>query len=51
MNARMLAIMRKEFLHIVRDPRTLTLVFLIPIIQMILLGYAATTDIENIGTV
>ena len=51
MNARTLAIMRKEFLHIVRDPRTLTLVFLIPIIQMILLGYAATTDIENIGTV
>lgn len=48
MTARTLAIMRKEFLHIVRDPRTLALVFLIPFLQMILLGYAATTDIDNI---
>ncbi|GAB4467658.1 MAG: ABC transporter permease [Anaerolineae bacterium] len=47
--ARTLAIMRKEFLHIIRDPRTLVLIFIIPIIQMILLGYAATTDIENIA--
>lgn len=41
--------MRKEFLHIARDPRTLVLIFLIPLIQMTLLGYAATTDIDNIG--
>lgn len=45
---RTLAVMRKEFLHIVRDPRTLVIIFMIPIIQMILLGYAATTDIDNI---
>ncbi len=45
---RTLAIIRKEFLHIVRDPRTLALVFFIPFVQMILLGYAATTDIKNI---
>lgn len=43
------AILRKEFLHIVRDPRTLVLIFFIPIMQMVLLGYAATTDIENIA--
>ncbi len=49
MIARTMAIMRKEFLHIVRDPRTLLLIFLIPIIQMVLLGYAATTDIDNIS--
>ena len=49
MTARTLAIMRKEFLHILRDPRTLALIFLIPFIQMILLGYAATTDIDNIA--
>jgi ABC-2 type transport system permease protein len=48
-NARTLAIMRKEFLHIIRDPRTLVLIFLIPIIQMTLLGYAATTDIDNVA--
>jgi ABC-2 type transport system permease protein len=46
---RTLAIMRKEFLHIIRDPRTLILIFLIPIVQMVLLGYAATTDVDNIG--
>jgi ABC-2 type transport system permease protein len=50
MIARTLSVMRKEFLHIVRDPRTLTLIFLIPVIQLILLGYAATTDIDNIAT-
>jgi ABC-2 type transport system permease protein len=49
--ARTLAIVRKEFLHIQRDRRTLILIFLIPFIQMVLLGYAATTDIENIGVV
>jgi ABC-2 type transport system permease protein len=46
---RTVAIMRKEFMHIIRDPRTLTLIFLIPIIQMVLLGYAARTDIDNIA--
>lgn len=46
---RTLAIMYKEFLHIVRDPRTLVLIFLIPVVQMVLLGYAATTDVEDIG--
>jgi ABC-2 type transport system permease protein len=46
---RMVAVLRKEALHIIRDPRTLTIIFFIPIMQMILLGYAATTDIENIG--
>lgn len=42
---------RKEFLHILRDPRTLAVMFLIPIIQLILLGYAATTDVEHLRTV
>lgn len=51
MLARTVSIMRKEVLHILRDPNTLILVFLIPIIQLTLLGYAATTDIENVGTV
>jgi ABC-2 type transport system permease protein len=48
--ARTLSIMRKEVLHIVRDPHTLVLVFLIPIVQLTLLGYAATTDIDNVRT-
>lgn len=48
--ARTIAIIRKEFLHIARDPRTLVLVFLIPIIELFLLGYAATTDVDHIAT-
>lgn len=47
---RTLSIMRKEFLHIIRDPRTLAVMFLIPVIQLILLGYAATTDIKHLST-
>lgn len=50
MPGRMLAIIRKEFLHIVRDPRTLAVIFLIPVIQLLLLGYAATTDVKHLAT-
>ena len=51
MLGRIVAITRKEFIHILRDPRTLAVMFLIPIIELILLGYAATTDIEHLRTV
>lgn len=50
MNSRIIPIMRKEFIHIRRDPRTLTFMFLIPVIQLVLLGYAATTDVEHLAT-
>jgi len=50
MIGRTLAVMRKEFIHIIRDPRTLTVIFLIPIVQLVLLGYAATTDIAHLST-
>ena len=49
MISRTLAIMRKEVLHIIRDKRTMLLIFFIPIMQMVLLGYAANTDIDNIA--
>jgi ABC-2 type transport system permease protein len=47
---RTLAITRKEFLHVRRDPRTLAIIFFIPIVQLILLGYAATTDVKHLRT-
>ena len=50
MNSRLLSIIRKEFIHIIRDPRTLAIMFIIPIVQLILLGYAATTDIRRLNT-
>jgi ABC-2 type transport system permease protein len=50
MITRTLSLIRKEFLHILRDPRTLFVMLAMPIIQLTLLGYAATTDIENLRT-
>jgi ABC-2 type transport system permease protein len=48
MTSRLLSIIRKEFIQILRDPRTLIMTLVIPIMQLFLLGYAATTDIKNI---
>src|SRR5215470_20236645 len=48
MGSRLLPIIRKEFIHIVRDPRTLIVMFVMPLMQLILLGYAATSDVRNI---
>ena len=47
MLSRLTSIIRKEFIQIVRDPRTLVIVLVIPIMQLFLLGYAATTDVKN----
>ena len=47
---RTLALMRKEFRHMFRDRRTLTTLFAIPIVQLILLGYAANTNVEHLAT-
>ncbi|MBA4312247.1 MAG: ABC transporter permease [Chlorobiaceae bacterium] len=41
-------IIKKEFLQIRRDKRMLALSILAPVIQLVLLGYAATTDIRDI---
>mgnify|MGYP005840220487 FL=1 len=45
---RLLSLIRKEFLQILRDPRTLYITFAIPVIQLFLLGYTATTDVRNV---
>jgi ABC-2 type transport system permease protein len=43
---RLVPIIRKEFLHILRDPRTLAIMFLIPVTQLVLLGYASIAQYE-----
>lgn len=45
---RLLSLIRKEFLHIIRDPRTLALALVMPVMQLLLLGYAATNDVRNV---
>jgi len=49
MNSRLISIIRKEFIQIFRDPRTLVMIIVMPMIQLFLLGYAATTDVKNIS--
>jgi ABC-2 type transport system permease protein len=45
---RMLTIVRKEWLHIIRDPRTLALVIVLPVMMLFLLGYAVANDVKDI---
>jgi ABC-2 type transport system permease protein len=45
---RILSIIRKEFIQISRDPRTLAITFIMPIMLLFLLGYAATNDVRNV---
>jgi len=48
MTSRLFSLIRKEFIQIIRDPRTLVLVLLMPVMQLFLLGYAATNDVRNV---
>jgi drug efflux transport system permease protein len=44
-------IIRKEFLELRQDPRLFGIVIIAPIIQLTMLGYAATTDVRNVPVV
>jgi ABC-2 type transport system permease protein len=48
MNNRLLSLIRKEFIQIWRDPRTLALVIGIPVMQLLLIGYAAVTEVRDV---
>ncbi|WP_018076770.1 ABC transporter permease [Thiobacillus denitrificans] len=48
---RLWALVKKEFIHIVRDPRSLAMAFLMPLILLILFGYAITMDIKTLNLV
>jgi len=45
---RIFYLLKKEFIEIFRQKEQLPLLFIAPIIQVIILGYVVTTDIENI---
>jgi ABC-2 type transport system permease protein len=40
----------KEFIQIFRDPRMKGVIFLMPIVQLLVFGYAVTTDVKNVAT-
>jgi ABC-2 type transport system permease protein len=48
MNPRFRAIFHKEFIHVVRDVRSLVIVFLWPMMMVFLYGYAISFDIKEI---
>jgi ABC-2 type transport system permease protein len=48
---RLKAIIRKEFYHLIRDYRSLYLAFAIPLILIILFGYALSLDVDNVETI
>lgn len=39
---------RKETLHIFRDPRTMLIALLMPVIQILLFGFALSTEVNNV---
>lgn len=40
----------KEFIQVVRDRRMKAVIFVTPLLQLLLFGYAVTTDVNNIST-
>jgi ABC-2 type transport system permease protein len=48
---RLWAIARKEFIHVLRDPRSLAMAIAIPVLLLVLYGYALTLDVDNVPLV
>jgi ABC-2 type transport system permease protein len=48
---KVLHIVRKEFLQLRRDPKLFPIIFIAPIVQLILLGYAVNLDVRDVPTV
>lgn len=48
---RILAVLKKEFIQLRRDRLTVAMVFLIPLVQLLLFGYAIQTEVRHIPTV
>lgn len=47
---RLIAIIKKEFIQLKRDRGTLGMIIMLPIIQLLLFGYAINTDPKNLPT-
>jgi len=45
---RLKGMMRKEFLQIVRDPSSIAIAFVLPLILLLIFGYGVSLDAENV---
>jgi ABC-2 type transport system permease protein len=48
---RLLHLMRKEFIELKSDPRLFGIVIIAPMLQLVMLGYAASTDVRDVPIV
>lgn len=48
MKTRILALIRKELIAVLRDPRTRLSIFLPPLLQLFIFAFAATLDVKNV---
>lgn len=48
---RLKAMLIKEFIQVLRDPRTRFVIFVFPVFQVVVFGYAVNTDVRNSRTV
>jgi ABC-2 type transport system permease protein len=44
----LLGLLRKEIQHILRDPRTLAVILALPVVQVVLFGFAIRTDVDHV---
>ncbi len=51
MELSLIPFIKKETLHILRDSRTMAIVLLIPVILMVLFGFAISTEVNNVDVV
>jgi len=46
--SRILSLIKKEFIQMTRDPRIIFMILVPPIVQLLIFGYVATTDVKHI---
>ena len=51
LDSRLFHLIKKEFIQLTRDKRLIGAVIIAPILQLLIFGYVATTDVRNIPTV
>ena len=44
----LLSFIYKEVLHIIRDKRTILILLIMPVVQIMLFGFAMTLEVKNI---